>query len=143
MPRGCEEDAFETGKNNPRKKCAAKHEYEGLKEGNLLEPTSETKEEWTDKHRNEARKLVLEGGWVQRRLFDIGWSDENKCEGCHKEEGTERHRLYHCPSWNEVRRRIPEAFRKWEQKERTSKKEWKWQRGMATHPLSESQWNRG
>ena len=31
----------------------------------------------------------------------------------------------------------------WEQKARTSKKEWKWQRGIVAHPLSESRWNRG
>ena len=59
------------------------------------------------------------------------------------EEGTEKHRLYHCLEWYEVRREIPEAFRKLEQKARTSKKEWKWQRGIVAHPLSESQWNRG
>ena len=29
----------------------------------------------------------------------------------HTEEGTEMHRLYHCPEWYEVRREIPEAFR--------------------------------
>ena len=29
-----------------------------------------------------------------------------------------------------------------EQKARTSKKEWKWQRGTVTHPLNESQLNR-
>ena len=28
-------------------------------------------------------------------------------------------------------------------KARTSKKEWKWQRGIVAHPLMESQWNRG
>ena len=38
---------------------------------------------------------------------------------------------------------IPEAFRKWELKVRTSKKEWMWQRFFVAHPLSESQWNRG
>ena len=59
------------------------------------------------------------------------------------EEGTEKHRLYHCPEWREIRREIPEAFRKWEQKARTWKKEWKWQRGIVVHPLCESQWNRG
>ena len=42
----------------------------------------------------------------------------------------------------QVRREISEASRKWEQKARTSKKERKWQRGVVTHPLSESQWNR-
>ena len=60
-----------------------------------------------------------------------------------REEGTEIHRLYHCPEWNEVRREIPEAFRRWEQKERSSEEEWKWQRGTVTHPDSENQWNRG
>ena len=38
---------------------------------------------------------------------------------------------------------IPEAFRKREQKTKMSKKEWKWQRGIVAHPLSESHWNRG
>ena len=36
----------------------------------------------------------------------------------------------------------PEAFRKWEEKGKTSKKEWKWQRGIVEHPLSESQWRK-
>ena len=45
--------------------------------------------------------------------------------------------------WYEVRRGIPKVFRKVEQKARTSKKAWKWQRGIVKHPLSESQWNRG
>ena len=92
-----------------------------------------TKEEWTAKHRNVARKLVLEGGRVQNKLFDIGSSDESKCQACHKEEGTEKHGLYCCPEWCEVRRVIPDGFRKREQKARTSKKEW--QRGIVTHPL--------
>ena len=113
------------------RKWAASHEYEELKEGIWLEPAlallrKQTKEEWTDKHRNVARKVVSEGGWVQKRLFDLGWSNESKCQACQKEEGTEKHRLYHCPEWNEVRREIPEAFRKWEQIARTSKKEWRW-----------------
>ena len=85
----------------------------------------------------------MKGGWTQKRLFDIGWSDESKCQACHEEEGTEKHRLYHCPERNKVRREIPEAFKKLEQKARTSKKEWKWQRGIVVHPLGESQWNRG
>ena len=68
---------------------------------------------------------------MQKKLFDIGWSDE-------------RHRRNHCPEWYEVRREIPEAFHseKWEQRARTSKEEWQWQRGIVAHPLSESQWNR-
>ena len=31
----------------------------------------------------------------------------------------------------------------WEPKARTSKNEWKWQRGIVAHPLSESKWKRG
>ena len=96
---------------------AAKHDNEELKEGIWLEPAlalmlKKTKEEWTEKHRNVARKLILEGGWVQQRLFDIGWSDESKCQACHTEDGTEKHMLYHCPGRYEIRRDIPEAFRK-------------------------------
>ena len=38
-------------------------------------------------------------------------------------KGTEKHRVYHCPEWYEVRREIPEAFRRLEQNARTSKNE--------------------
>ena len=86
----------------------------------LVAPENEG--EWTEKHRNVARKLVLEGGWVQKKLYDIGWSDESECQACHKEEGTEKHRFYHCPEWNEIRREIPEAFRKWEQRPQLQRK---------------------
>ena len=82
------------------KKWAAKHACEELKEGIWLEPAlallrKKTKGDLSEKDRNVARKLVLEGGWVQKKLFDIGWSDESECQACHKAEGTEKHRLYH------------------------------------------------
>ena len=52
------------------RKWAAKHGNEELKEGIWLEPAmallrKQTKEGWTDKHRNTARNLVLEGGCVK------------------------------------------------------------------------------
>ena len=68
---------------------------------------------------NVMRKLVVEGGWVRKRLHDVVWSDENKCLGCNEEEGTEKHRLYHkseprgmkeMGAWSKnVRERIEEA----------------------------------
>ena len=42
---------------------------------------------WTDKRRNVMRKLVVEEEWVQKRLYDLGWSEENKCTGFTKEDG--------------------------------------------------------
>ena len=88
------------------KRWAAKHECEELKEGVWLEQIKamlrrKTNESWTDNHRNAMRKLVVEGCSVHKTLYDIGWSDEKKCRGCSKEEGTEKHRLYHCLSWRE------------------------------------------
>ena len=68
-----------------------------------------TNEPLTYKHRNVMRTLVVEG-WAQRRLCDIGWSDEKKCRGCDNEEGTEKHTLYHRPSRLEVRDQIPEGL---------------------------------
>ena len=59
---------------------------------------------------------------MQKTPFDIGWSDESECQACHKEKGTEKHRLHQCPEWYEVRREIPVAFRKREQKFKISKK---------------------
>ena len=93
-------------------------------------------EAWTDKHCNVTRKLVVEEGWVQKRLYDIDWSDEKKCRGCTKEEEevTEKHRLYHCPWCQEVGNKIPAGLWKWEERANTSKEDWKWQRGIALHP---------
>ena len=47
---------------------------------------------------------------MQKKLFDIDWSDDSECQACHKAEGTEQHGLYHCPEWHEIRGKIPEAF---------------------------------
>ena len=109
------------------KKWAAKHECEELKECIWLEPAlallrKETEEDWTEEHRHVARKLLLTGVWVQKKLFDIGWPGESECQACHKEEGKAQ--------------ALPKS-------EQFFKKEWKWQRGIVTHPLGESQWNRG
>ena len=79
------------------------------------------RENWTEKHRNVARKIFLEGGWTQKRLFDFDWSDTSKCRACKKEEGTEKHRLYRFPEWYEVRREIPEVFMKLVQKSKNLK----------------------
>ena len=81
------------------KRRAAKHECEELK----LEPVQavlrrKTNEAWTDRHRHVTRKLVVEGGWVQQGQNNIGGSDEKKCRGCYREEGTETLRLCHCLS---------------------------------------------
>ena len=56
------------------KKWAAKHENEELKEGIWLEPAlalqrKKTKEDSTEKHRHVSTNLVLEGGWVQKKLL--------------------------------------------------------------------------
>ena len=103
------------------------HEKEDLKEGTWLEPwlalvRMREQGDWTEKHRNVDRKIFLEGGWTPKRLFDTGLSDNSQCQACQREEGTEKHRLCHCPEWHAVRRGIPEAFRKWELKAKTSKK---------------------
>ena len=37
--------------------------------------------------------------------------------GRNKEEGTEKHRLYHCPSWRTVGNQVPEGLEKWESRE--------------------------
>ena len=68
LPKRCAEDVVGTGKINLHR-WAAKHEYEEVKEGIWLEPAlallrKKTKEKWTEKVRNVARKLFLGGGWV-------------------------------------------------------------------------------
>ena len=60
------------------KKWAAKHEYEELKEGAWLEPgfallRKKVRENWTEKHRNVASKVFLEGGWTQKKKAVRCW----------------------------------------------------------------------
>ena len=81
------------------KKWAAKREYEELKKGAWPEPglallSKKAKGVWTEKHCNVARKIFLEGGWTQKRLFGVGRSEVSQCQACQVEEGTEKHRLY-------------------------------------------------
>ena len=50
---------------------------------------------------------------MQEKLFDTGWSKmKASTKACHQEEGTDKHRLYHCPVWNEVRHQIPDFLQK-------------------------------
>ena len=80
---------------------------------------------------------------MQTRSYDIGSSDEKKeCRVCEREEGTDKHRLFHCPSWRDVTNQIPERLRKWEQRPTTPKEDWTWQRGIAAHHLSADQWKK-
>ena len=72
-----------------------------MKEGAWLEPglallRKKVMENW--------RNIFLERGWTQKRLFDIGWSDVSQCQACQLEEGTEKHRLHHCPEWYEIKK---------------------------------------
>ena len=107
MSERCQKDAGAEGSFSFLEEVGS----EELREGARLERgppllRKKVKENWTEKHRNVARKIFLEGGWTQNRLFDIGWSDVSQCQACQMEEGTEKHRLYHCPEWYEVRREI-------------------------------------
>ena len=82
-PKDVKKMLVQQGRTICWKKWAAKHEYEEFKEDIWLEPAlallrEKTKEDWTEKHQHVARKLVLEGGWLQKKLFDIGWSDESE-----------------------------------------------------------------
>ena len=95
----------------------------------------------------EPHEVWCQDGTSGKGLIDIGIHPENWCwkdvgfrkdssvligqmkvsaKHVTKRKAPEKHRFYHCPEWNEVRREISEAFRKWEQNARTSKKEWKW-----------------
>ena len=47
-------------------KWAAKHQYEELEESSSAK---ERKGDWTEKHRNAARKIFLEGGWTQKKFI--------------------------------------------------------------------------
>ena len=90
---------------------------------------------WAAKHEYEE----FERASSLAKESEENWTEKHR----KKEEGTDKHRQNDCPEWYEVRREIPEVSKKLEQKARTSKKEWKSQRGIVEHPLSGNQWNKG
>ena len=90
------------------KKWAAKRECEELKESIWLRRRKgglKNTETWPE-------------NWYWKEVGCSRNSDESAWQTCHKEEGTEKHRLHNCPEWHEIRREIPEVFRTWEQKMR-------------------------
>ena len=87
------------------------------------------RENWTDKNRNVARKIFLEGGWTQKRLFDFDWFDTSQCQACKKRKGQNTT----AQNGTKPDERFQKFLRSWSKKTRTSKKEWNWQRGVVTH----------
>ena len=80
------------------------------------------RENWTENHRSVARKIFFGRCLDAKETLNLDLSDTSQCHACKNEEGTEKHKLYHCPEWYEVRREIPEVFRKLEQEARTSRR---------------------
>ena len=66
------------------KRRATKHGYQELKDRVWVEPLNavvERSQRWTTQHVNVARKLIVEGGWKQKRWYDMGLSEGKVCEG--------------------------------------------------------------
>ena len=99
----------------------------------------QTNGSWTDKHRNVMRKFVVEGGWAQNMLHDIGWSDDKKRQGCGNEEGTKKRRLYHCLPCREVINQILEAVGNGNRGQKTANERWAWRCGISWNRRSESE----
>ena len=75
---------------------------------------------------------------MQKRLFDIDWSDESKCQACYREEGTGSN-IAQIGTRSDVRSQgLSESGSK---KRAPQKEEWKWQTSIVTHPLCGSQRN--
>ena len=139
-----EKDASEANQDGPLEEWAAKHEVQELKEGMWLEPfqavlSRKTNEAWTDKHRHVTRKLVVEGGWVQKRLYDIGFV--RRKEAPVTREMAQRNTG--CTTVFEGSQKPdPEKLCQWEHTAKTSKLDCKWQRGITSRPLSEGHWKK-
>ena len=74
---------------------------------------------------------------MQRRLHDIGWSDEKKCQGCNKEESR---RSTDCATAHVGKKSETRSQRRWgngsKEQEHHGRTE-NWPRGITTHSLSE------
>ena len=122
MPKDVKEMLVQRARSVYWKKWAAKHEHEELNEGSVARTSSgslaKESEGWIG-----PKSIVM---WPER----FSWKEDGRkrdfsilagrgvsqCLACRMEKGTEKHRLYHCSEWHEIRQKIPEASRKWEQK---------------------------
>ena len=60
---------------------------------------------------------------VQEKLFDIGWSDESECQRLVPKKKIQKGTgCTTVAEWHDIRRNIPQVFRKWEQKRRLRRK---------------------
>ena len=99
--------------------CSPKaHMRSAGKNGQQRTSVRSGKKECDQSQSNATRKLVVDGSWVRKRLYGIGWSFEKKCRGCNKEEGTEEQRLYPSPCWTEVRNLVPGKLCNWNKRPR-------------------------
>ena len=80
----------------------------------------------------------ISAAWTQNKLCDMNWADSNTCKCC-EAEGAEEHRLYHCKTWREERHRMPDGARTCEMRARSSKEDWRWQRGLMSYPASDGE----
>ena len=113
-----------------RKRWAAKHECEELKEGVWLartNPGGAAKEDQrsVDRHRNVMRKLVVEDEYRKGCTTLVGQTKRSVRDVTKKKA----QRSIAC-----VTTRVASG--------KTSKKYWKWQRGMKSHPPSEGNWKK-
>ena len=65
-------------------------------------------EEWTDNHRGVMRKLVAEGGWVQRRFCTISVAQTKRSVKDVTTKALGSTDLYHCSCWKPDPREIEE-----------------------------------
>ena len=78
---------------------------------------------------------------MQKGLCDSGWWDEEKCGGCDKEEGTERHRLCHVSVLE--RRQKPDPRGTGDMGAKGTNVEGRLDmQGITSHSLSGSNWRR-
>ena len=129
------------------KKRAVKHQYEELKEGAWLEPAlallqKKTKRDWTEKHRNAARKLLLEGGWCSKGFSTLVGRMEVSVKRVTKQKRYRKAQTQPLPRMARDQKGDPRVFQK------VGAKSENVEGGVEVakrycHASCESQWNRG
>ena len=84
----------------------------------------------TEKSKDGKSKMIASCGFLENELCEYSKEEGVNVKLARRRKAQRTTGCITCPEWYEVRREIPEAFRKLEQKARTSKKEWKWQTVM-------------
>ena len=126
--------------DNELRAWAKKAELQGITKP-FLEPIRAEIRKAPPQGKAAIKAFVCEGFWTQQKIWERGFSETCLCQACLEKPGTQRHRVFQCPHFREVREAIC-AKSGWNTSvvhrgEADSQNSPLWNRCLVDHPLKQ------